>query len=220
MVMSNESNGNGNGTGTMYFDRYGTTQLLFGKVPANAVKRAFLTDKLGTVHTLLKMTYKSLVYDFTKSAKGGCVTYASNYSEWEFIAPDGRLRVDKGVYNGKTFVNGIRQLQSIVRENPIPAWDEFAVWMNRKIPDIDTYSSWVTVYINTPDNAVSAVCANNFKLTESTGFSDFLDDVITIVNSASGLPNMDSYLVDNTIQWILELKVMGKSIPMHFTFRE
>ena len=206
--------------GTTYFDQKGNASFLFDKVPIHAVKRAFFTDKLGTVHTLMKLVHNAVTYDFSQSAKGGCVAFASDYSTWEFIAPDGRMGVERGIYQGKTFVEGLRQLQTIVSETPVPAWDQFAVWLNTKMEKVNSYSRSVTVYLMTPDQAYSGQCVNKFVLHGSANFADFLEDVIACVTGAYGSQRMNDYLVDNTIQFVLKLTVMSATVMMHFIFRE
>lgn len=214
--MSNEVNGK------LYYDRKGDAEILFGGIPIRAVKRVSFKDKLGTIYSLTRMVLNSVLYDFTKSSQGGCVMFSRDYSEWEFVAPDGRLRVEDGVYSGKTFIEGLRQLQTITSDNPIPAWDEFARWLDTRRTSINDKTSYLTVYLMTPDQSSLSECTNDFTLTETASFPDFLEDVITLVSSASDLQNMDSYLVGNTIQWVLKCtsSMLSKPIIMHFTFRE
>lgn len=201
---------------TNFFDSTGPTTLLFGKIPINAVKRATFKDKLGVVHTLLKMVYNSITYDFTRTAEGGVVVLSSDFAVWEFIAPDDRLDLDNIV--GMSLINGFRHLKNILENEPIPAWDKFAEWFGKVTAYANQLFTNCAVQVMTPDKT-QAWSIDNFEFTSTNDFVDFLDTFITRFNSIKG--NMKDFSTGNGVSFVLRLvNDSAESIDLEFKFRE
>lgn len=171
--------------GTSYFDSEGSATFLFGKVPIYAVKKATFKDKLGTLHTLLKMIYNSVTYDFTKTAQGGAVIFANNYQEWEFIAPDDRL--DFEGYSSMTIGETLAHIRSVVSSNPIPAWEQFAQWVNSLSGTMTDIASACDTYLIAPYGA-NTTRINAPVFSQMGSFVDFLDMLIAACQPAKDNP--------------------------------
>ena len=204
--------------GTSYFDSEGSATFLFDNVPINAVKRARFKDKLGTIHTLLKMVYNSVTYDFTKTAKNGAVIFADNYSGWEFIAPDNRLDFDG--YTNMTMGDALKSMRAALVQDPIPAWDKFASWLDGYSDYLKNFAGQCTTFI-WPING-SGQYINGINFTKMTGgsFIDFLDVLIDALDGYDiGMSNYKTS--DTSFACILTLSnENGHLIDMTFKFRE
>jgi len=204
--------------GTTYFDSEGKTTFLFNHVPIYSVKKAFFKDKLGTVHTLLKMIYNSVTYDFRKTAEGGAVIFANNYTGWEFIAPDDRL--DFEGYTNMTLSEALSAVRTKLAENPIPSWDRFAGWVYESGSYPKIVVSKCTAYIKPIGGSSTQIGAPDFTAMAGGSFVDFLDVLITALEDSSlNMPNFKTG--DTSFACMIDLFNNDSTlISMTFKFRE
>ena len=197
--------------GMTYYDSEGEANFLFNTVPIRAVKKAFFKDKMGTVKQMLKLVYNSVTYDFSKTAQGGAVIFADNYQSWTFIAPDDRL--DMEGYASMSIGQALESMATTLTENPIPAWDEFAEWL-----DSNTMKSMVgsmgTAYLL--DASGYAVCQiSNLTFPAINSFLDILGMLQAWLAPAAGT-SMSRFTIANGFTCQLQIGTM----VMRFTFRE
>lgn len=204
--------------GTTYFDSEGKTTFLFDHVPIYSVKKAFFKDKLGTVHTLLKMIYNSVTYDFRKTAEGGAVIFANNYTGWEFIAPDDRL--DFEGYTNMTLSEALSAVCTKLAEKPIPSWDKFAAWVKNSGSYPKYVISQCTAYIAPIGGVYTQINAPDFTTMAGDSFVDFLDVLIAALGGSS--LNMANFKTgDTSFACVIDLSSNGNElISMTFKFRE
>ena len=205
--------------GLTYYDSEGEAKFING-VPINAVKKATFRDKLGTLHTLLKMVYNSVTYDFTKTARGGAVIFANNYKKWEFIAPDDRL--DFAGYSDMTLGEALSAMRTTLVANPISAWDNFAAW----VYDMNDYPKYVIsnnlAYISPIGGNYTQISPPDFRSMAGRDFVNFLDVLIAAVGT-SDLAMSDFKDSDTGFSCAIDVrnKTGGSTfIGMTFTFRE
>ena len=206
--------------GTTYYDREGESAFLFGGVPIHAVKRATFKDKLGTLHTLLKLVYNSVTYDFNETAQGGAVIFANNYKNWEFIAPDDRL--DFEGYSSMTLGETLDDMQAVLADNPIPAWEQFACWLSKMIYTINAATSYYTVYLKNTRGTISTPI-DVLTFSSMTTFSQFLDTLIAALAPASELSMANFKTSDTSFACVLSFVNPSNGYElrtMTFTFRE
>lgn len=205
--------------GSTIYDSTGEAQLLFDGVPIRAVKKATFKDKLGTLHTLLKLVYNSVTYDFNETAQGGAVVFANNYTNWEFIAPDDRLDFS-GMAN-MTLGNALSTIRGTLVNNPIPAWDKFAAW----VYDTGNYPKDIIAntiaYIAPLGGTVTQITAPDFTTMTSGDFVSFLDVLIKAVGN-SDLSASAFKTDDKVFKCVISLyrSQYDYLMSMTFTFRE
>lgn len=122
----------GGGTGNkVYIDWTGQSDLSFHGIPLNVVKNAIFRDKLLNLKNLWKLVVNGAVYDFRKSAQSGAVIYRSNYSLWDFIAPDDMIDFD--AIRSMTISDALYEIHASIAAKPVPAWDQFFHWLHESI---------------------------------------------------------------------------------------
>lgn len=206
--------------GTTYYDSEGKATFLFDNVPIRAVKKAFFKDKLGTLHTLLKLVYNSVTYDFNETAQGGAVVFANNYTGWEFIAPDDRL--DFTEISGMTLGAALTDIRETLASAPVPAWDKFAAWVENRAAYPKYVISQSAAYIKPTSGAYTQISPPDFTAMSGESFVDFLDVLITAVGS-SGLSMSDFMTSDTGFECVIQLRNSSNGstlITMTFKFRE
>jgi len=204
--------------GTTYYDSEGKATFLFNGVPIRAVKRASFKDKLGTLHTLLKLVYNSVTYDFNETAQGGAVVFANNYTNWEFIAPDDRF--DFEGYANMTLGATLQNMRTVLAENPIPAWDKFAGWVKGTGAYPQYVVSQSTAYISPVGGSETQITAPDFTAMSGESFVDFLDVLIIAIGASS--QSMSGYKTSDTA-FACEVRLEANSntlVTMTFKFRE
>lgn len=109
----------------IWFDHKGSKHY-WKTVPMRCVKRALFSNN-GIAQTITQMIVNAVVYDFKKTAEGGAVIVASDYSSCGFIAPDDRLPYND--YLSLTLGEALDDMKEILTKKPIPAWDNFTAWL-------------------------------------------------------------------------------------------
>lgn len=202
--------------GTIIIDKTGEADLSFHSVPLHAVKKATFKDKLGVLHTLVKMVWKSVTYNFNETAQNGAVIFANSYENWDFIAPDNRLSFSG--YLNMTLGEVLENMETVLTESPIPAWDKFAEWLGGKGNLANSVLGGVTTtYLITPGGAQTQV--NNLTVPELTCFLDLLAALKDCTEPASAQA-MSAYAYGSGFQCTLRLVSESSTTDMTFTFRE
>lgn len=206
--------------GTTYYDKDGMATFLFGNVPINAVKKAFFTNKLGTVSQLLKMVYNSVTYDFQKTAQGGAVIFARNYEDWEFVAPDNRL--DFTGYSNMTLGEALESMRNSLVANPIPAWEQFADWIYTTGEYAKNVVVSCTAYLKPVGGTYTQINAPDFSAMAGNTFVDLLDVLIAACEPIKDNPASMYKTADKKIVCVISLNNSSGNelINMSFVFRE
>ncbi len=179
----------GGGTGNkVYIDWTGQSDLSFHGIPLNIVKNAVFKDKLSSIKNIWKLVVNGATYDFRKSAKGGAVIYRSNYSLWDFIAPDGLLDFD--AISSMSISEALYDIHASIMASPVQAWDQFFHWLHESmgIDGIDTSLLSSCYYRALPENpielnealedAVEGGIVDFTKMTDSVTFIGELIDIL------------------------------------------
>ena len=160
-------------------DKDGQADMSFHNIPLQTVKSArFYRKALGTWVDLLKMVVNGITYNIAETAQNGAVVFGSDYSNWSFISPDGRIPYAD--YSGMTMGEAMDDMERILAEQPIPAWDSFVVWLNGVLGEND--SSAII-----PENAT-------VKLRESVGGTTTTVSIpsFTATNCVEFLENLET----------------------------
>lgn len=129
----------------------------------------------------MKLVVNSVVYDFTKTAEGGVVVSADDYSSIEFISPDNRLDYD--LYKTMTVGETLDAIEEILEVDPIPAWDKFAEWVGGQGGILDSLmDGMVSCELTTIDGAIrTEVNMPNFgNVSDGLSFMHMLEETIEI----------------------------------------
>lgn len=179
----------GGGTGDkVYIDWTGQSDLSFHGIPLNIVKNALFRDKVSTFKNIWKLVVNGAVYDFRKSAKSGAVIYRSNYSLWDFIAPNDMI--DFNAMGSMTISEALAEIDAAISDTPVPAWDQFFRWLHESIgiDGINTSLISSCYYRALPENsmtleeamveAVEGGIVDFSKMTDSVTFIRELIDIL------------------------------------------
>lgn len=208
-------------TENKWFD-YGGEASFWENVPLRTIKKAFF-QKGNTIKTLAKLVLNSVTYDFAKTAKGGAVIVPPDYSVIELIAPDGHI--DYNSLLRGTLGNAFTETIAVLKVNPIPAWDKFAVWLRDMVlpRDIELYASGVK--LETLDRTVSTTIGFP-DFSNVTDMATFLEAVKAAAQNANGNA-LSVYQVDDAaFGWKLKIISLpdedGKTYTtsIGFLFRE
>lgn len=96
-------------------------------VPLAMAKKGLFTHKAGTVFQLAKLVLNNVTYRFTAGTQGA-VALNEGVTNWWFVAPDDRFDFD--ALASMTAGEFLTALAASCDETPVPAWDEFAVWLS------------------------------------------------------------------------------------------
>ena len=116
----------GGKTPIRFFDPTGPATL-FHEIPLLIMKHAYFSKKLGDLYDLTKVVVNGLVYNISGTSKNGAVVVGTDYAQWQFVAPDGRLDFDDFV--DMTFSQALLSIRDEVAEKPIVPWDRFVEWL-------------------------------------------------------------------------------------------
>ena len=205
--------------GTTYYDSQGSATFLPNGVPIYAVKKATFKDKMGVLHSLLKMVYNSVTYNFTETAQGGAVIFQNDYTGWEFVAPDGRL--DFSAYNSMTLGEALSAIRQTLVTNPVPSWDKFAEW----VYSTGSYPKYVLAnskaYVSPYGGSYTQISSPDFTSMSGNTFVDFLDVLINAMGN-SNLPMSEFRTGETEFKYLIDLQnTSGNTlINMTFVFRE
>lgn len=103
-----------------------TVSFLSG-VPLALMKKGLFSRKIGAVVQMAKLLWNGKAYDF-KAATQGAVALNSTMTDWWFIAPDDRFDFDG--FSDMTLGTFLETMITECNGTPIPAWDDFAVWLS------------------------------------------------------------------------------------------
>ena len=120
--------------GSIIIDKTGRADLSFHNIPLYAVKKATIKrPSISAAFDLFKIIVNGVTYNFAETAQNGAVIFGKNYGGWEFIAPDGRFNFES--YRDMTVGEVLDDMEAVLADNPIPAWDAFVAWLNSLLGD-------------------------------------------------------------------------------------
>ena len=138
----------GGGNSGIIIDITGQADLSFHGIPLRTIKKASFVDKLAVAKNLLKMVVNGATYDFQKTALNGAVIFGMNYGLWDFVAPDDRF--DFADYGDFTVGQTLLDMERILTENPVPAWDTFILWLNANLQNLNLDLSKISSFYIRP----------------------------------------------------------------------
>lgn len=204
-----------------WFDSSGNA-ILWKTIPLRALKRAIF-KRGDTTISLLKMVIGSATYDFTKTAKGGAVICPPDYSVIEFVAPDGHLTQEARA--SSSFGDALAHTISILNAKPVPAWDNFAKWLNGS----DYFRSVVDEIAKCELATIDGNYSQNISLPDFTSI-DTMAKLLEATYAASTVVHsapLSRYQLDNAaFGWRLKLTSVPNengettTIVLGFLFRE
>jgi hypothetical protein len=169
----------GGGNSGIIIDITGEADLSFHGIPLRTIKKASFVDKLAVAKNLLKMVVNGVTYDFQKTALNGAVIFGMNYGLWDFIAPDGRFPF--GGYGAMTVGQTLRDMERILTEAPVPAWDSFIRWVGENLENYNLDLSGISSYWIKPigEAVIDETCVQgaDFSLGDLTDAVSFLQSL-------------------------------------------
>ena len=177
--MSGGGGGGSSGNNSLIIDITGEADLSFHGIPLRAIKKAGFVDKLGAVKSLIKMAVNGVMIDFRKTAQNGVVLFGQNYGLWDFIAPDGRF--DFSGYGAMTVGQTFLDMERILTEAPVPAWDRFIRWIGENLENYNLDLSGISSYWIKPigEAVIDETCVQgaDFSLGDLTDAVSFLQSL-------------------------------------------
>jgi hypothetical protein len=169
----------GGGNSGIIIDITGKADLSFHGIPLRTIKKASFVDKLAVAKNLLKMVVNGATYDFQKTALNGAVIFGMNYGLWDFIAPDGRF--DFSGYGAMTVGQTLLNMERILTEAPVPAWDRFIRWIGKNLENYNLDLSGISSYWIKPigEAVIDETCVQgaDFSLGDLTDAVSFLQSL-------------------------------------------
>lgn len=155
-----------------------------------------LRNNLRTVHRLLDDNYGT---DFSfDTGANGAVIVTNNFMSWEFAAPNAFF-----LKAGSTVADLFDNLEALTTSRPVPAWDDFALFMNR---NKDAVNSFLQNGAAATVKDASGVSYSG-EVHQITAFEDFPDCVAWLKTwMGSGILAESSsvvYAAQNVIQFSL-----------------
>jgi hypothetical protein len=180
----------GGGNSGIIIDITGEADLSFHGIPLRAIKKASFVDKLAVAKNLLKMVVNGVTYDFQKTALNGAVIFGMNYGLWDFVAPDDRF--DFADYGDFTVGQTLLDMERILAEAPVPAWDSFIRWLNANLQNLNLDLSKISSFYIRPiakpeetgnilDGAVRGAEFSLGDLTDAVSFLQSLEEAFAPV---------------------------------------
>jgi hypothetical protein len=113
-------------------------------------------------------------------------------------------------------------MKATLSNNPVPAWEQFIDWLNRKRYTINSATSYYAVYLKNYSETIS-LQVNAFQLPEMNNFSDFLDALGDACAPALEYDMADFKTSDTS--FVCKLSIVNPSnnaaaVRMTFKFRE
>ena len=163
----------GGGSSSIWFDHKGSEHY-WKTVPLRCVKRAFLSRN-GVVQGITQMIVNAIVYDFNKTAQGGAVIVASDYSSCGFVAPDDHLPYDD--YLTMTLGQVLDDMEEVLAKKPIASWDNFMAWLGLNCERIgDATLNMQSCQLQTIDGGTS-VSMGIIDFSKVSNFVSFIEQV-------------------------------------------
>lgn len=99
------------------------------------IRTAYFRNVGNTLYTVRRLLDIGADMDYTfNTTSNGAIIVKDNYLTWEFIAPENYT-----VSPGNTVADMFTNLESAVTTNPVPAWEDFAGFLNGKKATINTF---------------------------------------------------------------------------------
>jgi len=206
----------------IWFD-YKGSEHYWKTVPLRCVKRAFFSNN-GVVQGISQMIVNAVVYDFNKTAEGGAVIVAGDYSSCGFIAPDNRLPYDD--YLGMTLGQVMDDMEKRLSKKPIPAWDNFMGWLGANFETIDDATlNMASCQLMTIDGA-TATPMGIMSFAKVKNFVSFLEQVKSKAMTARAKPlttyQLDDYVFGFSLNMVSNPDKDGNTTTLNvgFMFRQ
>ena len=225
--------GGGSGNNSLIIDITGEAKTFHG-VPFHTIKKATFTDKLGAAKSLFKMVVNGVLVDFRKTAQNGAVLFGQNYGLWDFVAPDGRFPF--GGYGAMTVGQTLLDMEHILTEAPVPAWDRFIQWLNENLQNYDLDLSQISSFYICPilleeenqEEVLSrAVRGGEFTLEELTDCVAFIQSIEQAVAPVADRPLSEYMTGEASFGFTILACTINQntgeeqiSIPLSFQFRQ
>ena len=222
----------GGGNSGIIIDITGEADLSFHGIPLRTIKKASFVDKLAVARNLLKMVVNGATYDFQKTALNGAVIYGHNYGLWDFVAPDGRF--DFTGYGAMTVGETLLDMERILTENPVPAWDSFIRWLNENLSRLEIDTSGVSSFLIVPIRSLDdpgllngAVEGNAIALDNLTDCVSFIQSIEVAFAPAANNPLSTYVTLENSCGFMIlcysvneETGEEEMTLPLSFRFRQ
>ena len=226
--------GGGSGNNGLIIDITGEADLSFHGIPLRAIKKAGFVDRLGAVKSLIKMAVNGVMIDFRKTAQNGVVLFGQNYGLWDFVAPDGRF--DFSGYADLTVGQTLLDMERILTEAPVPAWERFIQWLNENLQNYDLDMSHISSFYICPiifeetdqeELLNSAVRGGEFTLEELTDCVAFIQSIEQAVAPVADRPLSEYMTGEGAFGFMILACTINQNtgeeqvvIPLSFRFRQ
>ena len=206
----------------IWFD-YKGSEHYWRTMPLRCIKRSFFSVN-GVARYITQMIVNSVVYDFNKTAQGGAVIVASDYSSCGFIAPDDRLPYDD--YLTMTLGQVMLDMEQVLKKKPIPSWDNFMAWLGFNYETIDEATLRMdSCQITTIDGGTSTTMGL-IDFSKVKDFVTFLAQVRSKAAAALSLPlttyQLDEYVFGFALNMVSSPDEDGNTTTLNigFMFRQ
>ena len=219
----------GGGNSGIIIDITGEADLSFHGVPLRAIKKASFVDKMAAAKSLLKMVVNGVTYDFQKTALNGAVIFGMNYGLWDFVAPDGRF--DFANYANFTVGQTLLDMERILTEAPVPAWDRFIGWLNENVENLSLDLSQISSFWIKPigEAVLDETCVQgaDFSIDSLTDAVSFLQSLEEAFAPVADRPLGDYVQSDTSFGFMILCCRVNENtgeeeviIPLSFRFRQ
>lgn len=206
----------------VWFD-YKGSEHYWKTVPLRCVKKA-LFSRNGVVQGITQMIVNAVVYDFNKTAQGGAVIVAGDYSSCGFIAPDDRLPYDD--YLTMTLGQVMNDMEEVLTKKPIPSWDNFMAWLGLNCEAIgDATLNMSSCQLQTIDGGTT-VSMGIVDFSKVKNFVSFMEQVEAKAPAALRKPlttyQLDDYVFGFALHMTSSPDEDGNTATLHvgFMFRQ
>ena len=206
----------------VWFD-YKGSEHYWKTVPLRCVKKA-LFSRNGVVQGITQMIVNAVVYDFNKTAQGGAVIVAGDYSSCGFIAPDDRLPYDD--YLTMTLGQVMNDMEEVLTKKPIPSWDNFMAWLGLNYEAIgDATLNMSSCQLQTIDGGTS-ISMGIVDFAKVKNFVTFMEQVEIKAPAALRKPltmfQLDDYVFGFALHMTSSPDEDGNTATLHvgFMFRQ
>lgn len=193
-------------------------------VPMASIKHAKFLTKAGAFYTMAKIIYNNKVYETSKTAENGAVLFDGDYTNWVFVAPDGKLDFDG--MNTMSLLDALTYIADAETAVSIPAWDEFCVWIGTLKDEMnqifENANRCLLASVNTEN--VTEINAPHFDA--FADFAGFVGAIITACEPAADAMADDFRTAEKAYSFYLTFTALDKEgnekneLTMMMTFRE
>lgn len=201
---------------TIYFDITGKATL-FNTIPLLTMKKANFINLVGAVYSLAKIVVNGVNYNISETAQNGAVVVSNNYMNWDFVAPDGKLKFED--YLNKNFGDALNTLHNAVHNSPIVPWNKFAAWVGENWGSISTTESNVYCYVRPIGISSSqAVPVKLVSFSDVTDFHSLLETVYVALENIHSY-DMDKFKTNRGFGFVLRVSTEPISASTSYTTR-